>query len=202
MARPMITLRPPGRTGDIFVDAERFLVQHGCPMTAAHSRAVADVADDLATRFGIDREAAHTAAWLHDVSAVIPDARRCEAARQWHLAILPEEAALPMILHQKLSAWMAQNVFAVGAPGVLQAIRCHTTLRAGATALDMVIFVADKIAWDQPGTPPYLDEIQKALGESLPAAAAAYLAYLWAQRDTLPVLHPWLAAAYADLCGP
>jgi HD superfamily phosphohydrolase YqeK len=83
---------------------------------------------------------------------------------------------------------------------VLSAIACHTTLGEHATPLDKVVFLADKIAWDQPGTPPYLDDLEQALTVSLDAAVCVYLQTLWDRRDRLPVVHPWFAAAYAQLC--
>ena len=43
----------------------------------------------------------------------------------------------------------------------LNAICCHTTLRKHATKMDLVLFVADKIEWDQNGTPPYLVEVKR-----------------------------------------
>ncbi|EJW16375.1 hydrolase (HAD superfamily) [Paenibacillus alvei DSM 29] len=64
-----------------------------------------------------------------------------------------------MIIHQKLSKVMARDIFGITDNEVLDAVGCHTTLRANATQLDLVLFVADKIAWDQQGTPPYLKEL-------------------------------------------
>ena len=43
----------------------------------------------------------------------------------------------------------------------LDSICCHTTLRKHATKMDLVLFVADKIEWDQNGTPPYLVEVKR-----------------------------------------
>lgn len=104
-----------------------------------------------------------------------------------------------MIVHQKLSSWMAHEVFGIHDPEVLSAIGCHTTLKAGASPLDKLVFVADKIAWDQAGQPPYLEVLQAALEHSLDAAALVYIDYLWAQRAQLRVIHPWLVAARNDL---
>ena len=105
-----------------------------------------------------------------------------------------------MILHQKLSAILAHELFGVDDLAVLSAIGCHTTLRADATPLDKVVFLADKIAWDQSGSPPYRDALLDALTHSLDAGACVYLQHLWAQRATLPVVHPWFENAYRQLC--
>ncbi|MGC9520711.1 MAG: HAD family hydrolase, partial [Anaerolineae bacterium] len=113
----------------------------------------------------------------------------------------PEEVKCPMILHQKLSAAMAQRFFGVDDKGTLSAICCHTTLRRDAALLDKIVFLADKIRWDQSGEPPYLPNLVAALGPSLDAAVCVYLGYLWERRNSLAVVHPWLAAAYCQLCA-
>ena|GEM_PF-3074165 len=65
--------------------------------------------------------------------------------------------------------------------------------------LDQVLFVADKISWDQKGTPPYLNELKKNLQESITHGAFTYINYLWERKETLKVIHPWLADAYEEL---
>lgn len=188
----------PG-SGDLARTTPAYLRYHGCPGTAAHVARVASAARAVALRFDLPPHQAEAAGWLHDVSAVIPAADRVEAARALAIPVLAEEAAFPMIIHQKLSAWMGAALFGVTDAAVLDAVSCHTTLRQDATPLAMAVFVADKIAWDQPGEPPYLGVLLAALDRSLEHAALAYLAYLWQRRATLKVIHPWLAAAYAQL---
>jgi HD superfamily phosphohydrolase YqeK len=61
--------------------------------------------------------------------------------------------------------------------------------------LDKIVFIADKLKWDQAGDPPYLEALQAALKQSLDAGAFLYLNYLWQQRETLLALHPWVAEA-------
>jgi HD superfamily phosphohydrolase YqeK len=129
----------------------------------------------------------------------VPNEERIALAEELGLAVLPEERAAPMIVHQKLSAVIAQHVFGVHDAAVLSAIGCHTTLKAGATPFDMAVFVADKIRWDQEGDPPYLAAILAAVERSLIDAAFCYLDYLWQRRDTLLVVHPWLVAAHQQL---
>jgi predicted HD superfamily hydrolase involved in NAD metabolism len=163
-----------------------------------HSQHVAAEAGQLAERFGADPRRAQVAGWLHDVSAVLPVERRVLYAGHLGLEILPEEEAAPMLLHQKLSAVMARQIFGIEDASILDAIRCHTTLRAHAGLLEKVLFCADKIAWDQAGTPPYLSEITQALHCSLDAAILCYLEYLWQQREALAAVHPWLVDAYLE----
>lgn len=180
-------------------DVRELLTLHGKPHTADHSAAVASEAERLAQRFGANVSAAVDAAWLHDVSAVFPGAQRATIADALGLDVLAAERAFPPIVHQKLSVVLARELFGVTNDAVLSAVGCHTTLKAGASVLDKVVFLADKIAWDQPGTPPYGAELDAALERSLDAGALVYLEYLWSRRATLPTLHPWVAVARNEL---
>ncbi|MFO7697053.1 MAG: HD domain-containing protein [Anaerolineae bacterium] len=186
-------------TGRLSVDVPLFLRGHGCAGTAEHSALVAAESRRLAPIAGCDAGAAEAAGWLHDISAVFPASTRLDAARQLGIVVLSEESAAPMILHQKLSAVLARELFGVTDRDILDAIACHTTLRAGSTSLDRVVFVADKIAWDGVGEPPYLAALLSGLAHSVDHGALAYLRFLWERRDTLPVAHPAMVAAYTEL---
>ena len=186
-------------TGDIRADAMALLVHHGCSRTAEHSRRVAAEARRLAQRWEQNETQAETAGWLHDISAIVPVSQRIALAEALGLVVLPEERAFPLVIHQKLSVVFAQQAFSVADLRVLDAIGCHTTLRANATVLDKIVFVADKIQWDHSGDPPYLAEMKVAAEEGLDRAVCCYLDYLWRQRHTLPVIHPWLVQAYQEL---
>ena len=188
-------------SGNLQNDVTAVLLHHQFPKIAGHVRRVAQEAKRLANQFGADPMAAETAAWLHDISAVIPNEARVEMCQLFNVPIFPGEADFPMILHQKLSAVVAQAVFGVTDTAVLSAIGCHTTLKAGASLLDKIVFVADKIKWDQPGEPPYLVEIETAVAHSIDDACRVYLRYLWQQRKTLRYIHPWFAAAHEELAN-
>jgi predicted HD superfamily hydrolase involved in NAD metabolism len=188
-------------SGIVEWDAPRILTAHGLPRVAGHVGQVAVKAGALAAQFALDTHEAQTAGWLHDISAIIPNKDRLNLCAQLGVPVLAEEAEFPMLLHQKLSAVMAQEVFGVRETAVHYAIRCHTTLRPGAAPLDKLLFVADKIAWDQNGDPPYLAEIETAVAHSLDDACRVYLRWLWARRAQLRVIHPWFRAAHAELCA-
>ena len=188
-------------TGELDTDVKTLFFQHQQAHVYHHVKAVAQKAGDLAARFLADSEAVKTAAWLHDISAIVPNDERIALASALGLEVLPEEAAFPMIIHQKLSAVIAKEVFLISDDRVLSAIACHTTLKADASLVDHLVFVADKIAWDQAGTPPYLAAVLAGLEHSLEAASLAYLEYLWSMKESLRVLHPWAVAARTQLLG-
>jgi len=172
----------------------RFLRDHGKEELALHVARVAREARRLAEREGVDPEAAEAAGWLHDISLVLPYAEMPGLARARGLVLLPEEEQVPALLHGKLSAIIAAESFGVTDPAVLAAMGCHTTLRAGASPLDQVLFVADKLGWD-PADAPYRDGLAAAVERSLAEGVWFFLAWAWAGRHRMPVIHPWFRAA-------
>jgi predicted HD superfamily hydrolase involved in NAD metabolism len=183
-------------SGDLQADMVELLTYHSRARTAGHCTRVAAEARRLADQYGGDQKSAEIAGWLHDISAIIPSDQRVILARQLKIDVLPEEVAAPMILHQKLAAVIAREVMGVTDESVLSAIACHTTLKANASSLDKIVFVADKIAWDGVGDPPYLEAILAAAKQSLDRAVWCYLDYLWRRRDTIPALHPLFVEAH------
>ncbi|WP_068774292.1 bis(5'-nucleosyl)-tetraphosphatase (symmetrical) YqeK [Paenibacillus sp. FJAT-26967] len=188
----------PIPTGNLKEEIYQFLL-HNHPAAAEHCMEVGEEAGRIANRYGADVEAAQAAGYLHDISAVFPNSERIRVAVELGIEVLPEEEVFPMIIHQKISKAMARDLFHIQDEEILDAVGCHTTLREQATSLDKVLFVADKIRWDQSGTPPYLDQVKAKLEHSLDAAAFEYIRYLWQRRESLKVLHPWLEQAYYDL---
>ena len=182
-------------TGAIVFDVPAFLMNFNCQTTAEHCTPVACKAKELATKFGCDPIKAENAAYLHDISAVVPVAKRVEFAEDQGIEILPEERRFPMIIHQKLSVVFAKKIFNVTDKQMLSAIGCHTTLKAEPSLLDKIVFIADKIKWDQEGIPPYLDKVERAMNHSLDSAVLAYLHHLWDSRHQLKIIHPWLVEA-------
>ncbi len=49
--------------------------------------------------------------------------------------------------------------------------------------MDLVLFVADKIEWDQKGTPPYLIEIKKRIGKNLWKKAAFCIYFIFVGKE-------------------
>lgn len=63
---------------------------------------------------------------------------------------------------------------------------------------DKVIFIADKISWDQKGLPPYYDELKSKVAESLEDACYFYIKYQF-DNNLLLMPHQWIKDAYEDL---
>jgi predicted HD superfamily hydrolase involved in NAD metabolism len=183
-------------SGVIEEDVTTFLTSFGYAHTLRHSRDVAQEASRLAHRFGENQALAKSAGLLHDISAVVPNSERIALAKAANIPILSEEAHFPMLLHQKISAFFAGEIFGISEPTVLNAIGCHTTLKAGASQLDKILFLADKMRWDQDEPSPYVERISAALDQSLEAAALVYLNDLLEQLEAVAgTIHPWARQA-------
>lgn len=181
-------------TGNIEADIPHFLYLNGKQETAKHCIAVARMAEQLAAQFDVDIVAASTAALLHDISAVINPADMLEYALSLHWSIYEAEIKLPFLLHQRVSAVIAKEAFQISEEGVLSAIACHTTLKSDPSPLDMVLFLADKLAWDQEGIPPFFDLVQRELKHSLSRATLAYIHFVL-EHGMILFPHPWLLEA-------
>ena len=188
-------------TGDLESDMLALQTATGHANVAEHCQRVSVEAAKLAERFGADPEKARIAGLLHDISDIIPLEHAVAAAREFGLKLFLEEEQFPMILHQRLSVFVAREVFHVKDVEILSAIECHTTLKANANLLDKIVFIADKLEWDQPRENPYLSGIRAALEVSLDDGVFYYVNALWQDRENLMVLHPWLKQAYEDFIG-
>ena len=183
-------------TDNIFEDSINLLNKHNKVIVAEHSKCVAAEAERLANIFGENHKDARIAGILHDISAVIPNDKNIEVADSLNIDILSEEKAFPPIIHQKLSKEIAKTIFGITNEGILSAICCHTTLKSNPTRFEMILFIADKLEWDQEGTPPYFKNVQEGLKKSLENGVFAFIKYLYENQSNLEVVHPWLADAY------
>lgn len=175
-----------------------FYLSHGKENTYHHVAAVTKVAIVLAKRFGADQKKCKLAALLHDISVVIDPAKMLVLAHQLNWKLDPAEQKYPFLLHQNISSLIAQKYFEITDEVILSAISHHTTLKADPSKIDMIIFLADKIAWDQPGRPPFQELVEQALDISLENACYSYIKYQF-DHHLLLYPHHQIIAAYDSL---
>ena len=176
-------IQTPLRNQTIEEQIKDFYLLNNKERTYQHVLGVAMAAEKLALQYQEDIRACIVAALLHDISAVITP--QVDSA----------EKIYPFLLHQKISALIAYEYFQIRNLSILKAIESHTTLRSNPSKLDMIIFIADKLAWDQPGEPPFKKNIEMALNDSLEAACYQYIKYQF-DHDLLLFPHCWIIEAY------
>lgn len=162
-----------------------------------HSLAVATTAEKLAVEYDYDRNKAYIAGLLHDIGGVYPNNERIERAENFGISLLAEEYEFPLMIHQKLSKWLAEEKFKITDIEILEAVECHTTLHANYTKLDLILFLADKISWDGGDNAPFKEGLLCSLEDSMETAALYYINFI--KQAGLKVVHPWLIEAQTEL---
>lgn len=163
-----------------------------------HSIEVSQEAMRLADIFGYDSEKARIAGLLHDIGGIYPNNERINISKALEIEILREEEELPLILHQKISKILSTETMMIKDDEILSAIECHTTLKNNPSKLDMIIFIADKLKWDQNGEPPYKEMVLNGLGNSLEKGVFEFMDYQ-IKNGNLKVIHPWFKEGYLYL---
>ena len=151
------------------------------PSMAAHIDRVVLLADELATRHGLDVAQARLAAQGHDLLRHLPPDELLARAEQRGLPIDPVERDVPVILHGPLGALELEERFGVDDQTVLHAIRWHTTGHPDYTPEAWAMFVADKVEPSKVARTPALQPVLDLAHESLEAAALHYLNFRIAQ---------------------
>ena len=110
-----------------------------------HSLGVRDTAGLLAERYGADMQKARLAGLLHDITK--------NRNKEFHLHTLKKHGldADKLLLHSRkvwhsvTGAYYVRDVLGIDDAEIFDAIRYHTTGRAGMTTLDKIIYTADFI---------------------------------------------------------
>lgn len=140
-------------TQNLEKDVAQILRDFNKQKTFIHLKAVTQKALEIADNYSVDKDSVYKAAILHDISAIIPnDLRIVFSERIGVEDIHQDDRDNPIMLHGKISAEIARKYFNVSNEETLNAMRYHTTLRANATTVEQIIFIADKIALDTTST--------------------------------------------------
>ncbi len=168
------------------------------PDVLKHVEDVEAVAVELAEAYNLDVDKIKLAALLHDISGIMTPQEMYDFAKSHSLKIDPAEEKYHALLHQRVSRIIAQEDFDITDSDILNSIECHTTLKKNASVYDKVIFIADKISWDQKGVPSCGDLLKSATIEALDEACYLYIKYQF-DNNLLVMPHQWLIEAYEDL---
>jgi predicted HD superfamily hydrolase involved in NAD metabolism len=192
-------LTPSGRP---VADVRRFLREMGRPDTLWHVSRVAAVGRRLARRFGLPLAQSDLACVAHDLAVVVPLHEILVAANALRVRLTDADRAIPQVVHGPVAAAALRARLGVNDEDVLNAVRHHSTLRAGASPLERLTFIADKIAYDPTARDvSYHPRLVAARDTaSLPELCFIYLD--WAVREGPRLgwrLHPNLIAAHAEL---
>lgn len=111
-----------------------------------HSLGVAVEAQRLAEKYGVAPDRAYLAGLVHDCAKEVPPEKMADILKnEYHIYVDAFSCMTPKILHGPLGAAVAQRVFGIYDPEILDAVRYHTTGKSGMTMLTKIIYIADYI---------------------------------------------------------
>jgi len=115
------------------------------PSRYQHSLGVAEVAAEIAARFGLDVEQARLAGLLHDCAREYKNEELIAEAERRGISAGPIERQMPLLLHAPVGACRVKEIYDVQDSDICQAIAYHTVGGPAMTELDKLIYFADMI---------------------------------------------------------
>ena len=112
------------------------------PKRVFHVLGCEETAVQLARRWGADESDAAEAAILHDVTKKLSFSEHLELCKKYAIVNDNLENSNEKLLHAKTGAALCRELFGV-TDAVYDAIRWHTTGRAGMTLLEKIVYMAD-----------------------------------------------------------
>jgi predicted HD superfamily hydrolase involved in NAD metabolism len=169
---------------------------HLPPGLLDHCVRTSQTARALALNAGVDPERAALAGLLHDVARAYSDQELLAAAVRYDLPVDEVEHRAPILLHGPVGAAWVRRELGLVDEEVLAAIAWHTTGRAAMSALEKVVFLADKVEPDKAARDPGLEAVHHAARRDLNGGLIAYLDMQMRRLlDQRALLHPASLAA-------
>ena len=119
------------------------MISHLKPSRYTHSLGVEVMAERLAGLHGADTEKAAFAGRYHDIAKCFTQDEMNESVRKYGLPEMYIDNN--PLAHSKVAAEILKDQFGVTDEEVLNAVRSHTTGRAGMSLLEEIVYVADAI---------------------------------------------------------
>lgn len=108
-----------------------------------HSLNVSAEAVRFAEKYGGDVEKARLAGLLHDVTKETENEKQLQIIENGGIILTELEKRSPKLWHAISGACFVRDVIGIDDPDIFNAIRYHTTARAGMSRLEKIIFLAD-----------------------------------------------------------
>ncbi len=163
-----------------------------------HSLCVADEAARLARLYGADEKKAYTAGLLHDILKDTDAKSQLQMFKDFAILLDEVEMQVKKLWHARAGAAFLEHILGIDDREILEAVRYHTTGRAGMGLLEKVVFVADFTSADRDY--PDVDAVRRLSDVSLEDTMVYAVAYTI--HDLLnrgQTVHPNTVALYNEL---
>ena len=168
------------------------------PSRYKHSRCVMEWAVELAEKNGADVIKAKLAGLLHDIMKNVPEKEMLQFIEDSGIILLYADLCAPQLWHAIAGAAYLKEKLGIDDPDVINAVRYHTTGRAGMSKLEKVVYLADLTSADRDY--PDVKKARKIADRSLDEGVLYGSEFLIAdlvQKER--VLHPDTLACYDEL---
>jgi predicted HD superfamily hydrolase involved in NAD metabolism len=172
-------VRDPAENHALLQAADAFARERLSDKRYGHTVRVADTAESLARKHGLDPDRARLAALLHDAAREREPEEFIRLAEEWNLHIGVPERESPKLLHGPVAAELGRRELGVEDREVLEAVRVHTVGAARIGQLALALYVADKIepARDYPSVGRIRELAQQDLREAAAEALRRVVAH-------------------------
>lgn len=153
-----------------------------------HSLYVQKRAEEMAVRYGADVVKASVAGVLHDICKNMPESTLLQMVQEYDTMTDINFASSPQLLHSYAGAIFIENQLGISDKDVLNAVRYHTTARAGMSVLEKIIYLADLTSQERDY--PDVENMRRLADRDLNKAMLAALHYIvndfLEKKDKLP----------------
>lgn len=132
-----------------YPEYEAVLKERLTPKRFAHSLNVMERAVELANIHGADPQKAELAGLIHDIEKNTPIKILLQTLEKSDILLSSADLASPPIWHAPCGFLYARDALGIRDEDVLNAIRYHTTGRAGMSKLEKVVYLADLTSADR-----------------------------------------------------
>ncbi len=131
---------------DKYTDYRNLLKQRLITSRYVHSLNVADSARQLALKYGADEEKAYFAGLVHDIMKNATETEQLQIMENGGIILSQTEKANKKLWHAMAGECYLRTRMGVTNSDILNAVRYHTTGRAGMSLLEKVVYIADYIS--------------------------------------------------------
>ncbi len=160
-----------------------------------HSLCVADEAQRLAIKYGLDKDKAYIAGLLHDVTKNISFEEHLKLASRFGIMLNDTEIESPNILHGITGSAYMKCELGIKDEDIISAVRYHTTAKADMSLFEKIIYLADFTSADRkyPDVNVMRDLVDKNLLEAMHYSLSYTIKSLVSKGS---VIHPDTLYAY------
>ncbi len=142
---PVLELSSTQLRSDLVKKIDAHNKQNLKPSRYNHVMSTANYAVSIAHLHGIDPYKAYVAGLAHDCTKYMDDEKQLEYFEKNGIVLSDEDRDCPKIWHQISGAHFAKAEFGIDDEDIINAVRFHTTGRAGMSKLEKLICLADSI---------------------------------------------------------